>query len=409
MKKLLGVMLAAVVCSTVALPAFAVENEFGGYWRTRGITMQDFSGRDTGTDGYVDTRTRLYYTAKFSDKFKFVNKFEIDTVWGDDDGGDIGADGKDKSFEIKNSYADFNVGDHNFKVGIQPGKIARGFLIDDDFSGITMTCKVGSVLVPFMWMKVEEDDINDAKIIKNTETIPNVTPAKTYPERDYFAVAPVFNISESLSLNPYLFYDKEQGTDTGMFYLGADINAKVDNMTAWGTFIYETGDRNDDDVSAFLVAAGADAGLVHGQVFYATGEEATADDEWNEFGLTFSAGTGQTYYWSEIMGEGIFDGTRSNNSPGTGVTNIMAANLGVTVKPMPKLTLSGDIWYAQLAEERNVNGSMEDELGIEIDLKATYMVLDNLKLDVVAAYLMAGDATGEEDPIEIGTQLSFSF
>ena len=48
-------------------------------------------------------------------------------------------------------------------------------------------------------------------------------------------------------------------------------------------------------------------------------------------------------------------------------------------------------------------------LGIELELKATCMLLDNLKLDVVAAYLMAGDATGDEDPIELGAQLSFSF
>jgi len=431
MKRILSVLMVALVWMALAIPASAVENEFGGYWRTRVIGMQDFNGTDIGTTSYVDTRTRLYYTAKFSDKFKFVNKFEIDTYWGDTDGGDIGADGRGIStanshshtatldddgnpvinksdvsinnvgsgLEIKNSYIDFSVADSNFKVGIQPGKIARGFIFDDDFSGLTATFKVGSVILPFMWMKVEEDDITNAA-------------AKS--ERDYFAFSPVFNLNETLSLNPYVFFDKQQSTDTQIFYVGADINAKMNNVTAWGTAILEAGDRADHDCSAYLVAAGADAGLVHGQFFYASGNDADyaandKGDDWNEFGVDFSAGKGETYYWSEIMGEGIFDGTRSNNAPGTGVTNIMAANVGVTVKAMDKLTLTGDLWYAQLAEERMVNGSMEDVLGFEIDLKATYMVLDNLKLDVVAAYLIAGDATGEEDPIEIGTQLSFSF
>ena len=179
-------------------------------------------------------------------------------------------------------------------------------------------------------------------------------------------------------------------------------------MTAWGTFILETGEKDNDDCTAFLVAAGADSGLIHGQIFYASGENDPADKEnrtGDNFGLDFAVGTGQTYYWAEIMGDGIFDDFRSNNAPGKKVSNIMAANIGATVKPMDKLTLTGDVWYAQLAEE--VNG--EDELGLEIDLKATYMVLDNLKLDVVAAYLMAGDATGDEDPIELGAQLSFSF
>jgi hypothetical protein len=37
------------------------------------------------------------------------------------------------------------------------------------------------------------------------------------------------------------------------------------------------------------------------------------------------------------------------------------------------------------------------------------MLLNNLQLDVVGAYLFAGKATGTKDPTEIGTQLSFSF
>jgi len=399
MKKIFGVLVAGLVCAAAAMPAAAVENEFGGYWRTRAISMQDFNATDKeGTQSYVDTRTRLYYTAKFNDKFKFVNKFEIDNGWGDNVGGDIGADGN-PTFEVKNSYADFYVGEHNFKVGIQPGKIARGFLFDDDFTGLTASFKVGSIMVPFMWMKVEENDFPEVSLNKPLFL-------NTGNERDYLAVSPVFNITETLSINPYLFIDKEQGTDdTMLFYLGADVNAKLDGMTAWGTAILETGETNDRDTMAFLLAAGADAGLVHGQIFYASGDEDPADDDYDQFGLHLNVGKGQTYYWAEIMGDGIFDDFRSNNAPGKKVSNIMAANIGATVKPMDKLTLTGDLWYAQLAEE--VAG--EDELGLEIDLKATYMILDNLKLDVVAAYLMAGDATGDEDPIELGAQLSFSF
>jgi len=53
------------------------------------------------------------------------------------------------------------------------------------------------------------------------------------------------------------------------------------------------------------------------------------------------------------------------------------------------------------------------DLGIEIDLKATYKMTDGLKIELVAAYLMAGKATfegdDEADPIEIGARLSFSF
>ena len=44
----------------------------------------------------------------------------------------------------------------------------------------------------------------------------------------------------------------------------------------------------------------------------------------------------------------------------------------------------------------------------------TYQLIENLNLDVVAAYLFAGDATSltgenDEDPFELGTRLSLSF
>ena len=74
--------------------------------------------------------------------------------------------------------------------------------------------------------------------------------------------------------------------------------------------------------------------------------------------------------------------------------------------PLDKLTLSVDIWNANLVED-NANG--DTELGTEIDVQADYQLLDDLKLQVVAAYLSAGDATGDENPTEVGAVLSLSF
>lgn len=62
----------------------AVENQFGGYWRTR-MFVQDQFDQD-GSFFRIHNRTRLYYTAKFSEDFNFVNKFEYNSTWGDDEG-----------------------------------------------------------------------------------------------------------------------------------------------------------------------------------------------------------------------------------------------------------------------------------------------------------------------------------
>ena len=108
MKKLSVLLLAATLVLAFTLPAAAVDHIFGGYFRVRAYDQQNFSGSDNTGTGYpasrdliqTDTRTRLYYTAKFSDTFQFVNKFEFNNTFGDTNGGDIGADGT-SIFRIK--------------------------------------------------------------------------------------------------------------------------------------------------------------------------------------------------------------------------------------------------------------------------------------------------------------------
>ncbi len=425
MKKLLVIALTTIVAAAFALPASAVENEFGGYWRTRAYNQVDFDGTESGSSAVVDTRTRIYYTAKFSDAFKFVNKFEFNAQWGDNNGGDIGADGD--TYRVKNSYADFNTGAMNFKVGIQPAVIGRAFLFDDDFSGATATFNSGKNSFSAIWMKVDEenatittqdlayldqdgdsnpDDLNGDGIVNEADQVHiNSTTSTPQAETDQYALTAKLNISDAVCISPFLVLAKQEATETAVYYVGADAEFKFGAASLWTTLIVETGEIASVDSSAYLFAFGGNAGIVHGQMFYATGDDDAADDELNNF----IGAAGQCYYWSEIMGYGTFDNQVTPGSCAGAVSNIMAANIGVTVKPMDKLTINVDLWYAQLAED---NAAGDADLGVELDLKATYAILDNLNLDLVAAYQSAGDAvagTDSEDPMEFGTRLSFSF
>jgi hypothetical protein len=413
MKKLFVSAVAAVALAAFALPASAFENQFGGYWRTRAYTQKDFGPNGTQDLSQVDTRTRLFYTAKFSDDFKFVNKFEFNAVWGDNDGGDIGADGKN-DWRIKNSYVDMNLGDWNAKIGTQGGVIARGFILDDDFSGAVLTYKGAGFDVPVMWIKHTEGGMGKKANEKDV---------------DYFVVNPTVKVSDQLSVNPlFMWIGSEDAAaidpnikEANFYYLGVNADMDYGMGSAWFTGIYQfgsvdnaapvlpAGTKRSMDVNAYLVAVGGDVNLdafnVHGEMFYASGQSATAKDI-----EAFNVPAGQSYYWSEIMGYGIFDNQVSNNSPADQISNIMAFNLGASMSPMPKLKVTADLWYAKRVEDVLApNGKMESDLGTEINLKATYKVMDNLNLDVVGAYLFAGDATGKDDPYLVGTRLSFGF
>ncbi len=429
--------LAAVMTAAFAMPASALENKFGGYWRTRAYTMQNFTGEDQSEKldyTLVDTRTRLFYTAVINENLKFINKFEFNSVWGDTNGGDIGADGEG-NWRIKNSYVDFTLAPVNFQIGIQGGKWARGFLFDDDFSGAVITYKGEGFSVPFVWIKAFEGgkgkDANDSDF-------------------DYYGLAPSITISEMFTITPYVFWatSDNAGTwkpvlhsplnttstvgpsaslagmkDVDVYYIGLDMDVKFDGGKAWFTGIYQGGSADYADTKlgsldfkAWLAAIGATVNLskeadIHGQFFYATGEDDSADKDFKAFFVpSQNDNTGQSYYWAEIMGYGIFDNYGSANAPQDKITNIMAGNLGTTVKLMPEFSVTLDVWYAKLAEE---DKNKEDYLGTEIDLIMTYELMKGLKLDVVAAYLLRGDATykGDNDanPYELGTRLSLSF
>lgn len=436
MRKVMMFLMVLALTFTFAVPAFALENIFGGYWRTRAYMQKDFSGNDQDEARdlqIVDTRTRLYYTAKFNDNFKFVNKFEMDAYWGSGNSGygDIGADGV--KVEVKNSYADMTFDKTNLKIGVQGATLNRGFMFDDDFAGAVVTYNVSDTLsIPFIWVKAYEgynaywDDPKDKSL--NDEDV------------DYYGIYPTIKAGNATVKPIFLWvssdkpgtwfseeFDPTEMTDPAagvsienldLYYLGFDADLPVGPATVWMTGIYEFGsfdmitstDESSVDVGAYLLALGASADVnklnVHGQIFYASGQDPDEEDM-----TQFTGPIGQSYYWSEIMGYGIFDEDVSNGSCADRIRDIMAANIGVTVKPTDKLSLTGDLWFAQLAED-NANG--DKDLGTEIDLIASYSVLDNVTLDAVFAYLFAGDATtggssDDADPMEVGMQLSFGF
>ncbi len=52
-----------------------------------------------------------------------------------------------------------------------------------------------------------------------------------------------------------------------------------------------SGAAADKDISAFLIAAGADAGIVHGQAFYSSGDDDNTDNDIDSY-VTIGSGNG---------------------------------------------------------------------------------------------------------------------
>jgi hypothetical protein len=459
MKKLSILALAAVLVIFFTLPAAALENEFGGYWRTRYFSQKYFTGYDRGDrindDGdraaddtveRADTRTRLYYTAKINDNLKLVNKFEMDAVFGGStrdfrDYGDVGADGI--AVEVKNSYADFNLGPVNVTAGVQPYSLFRDFAISDDASGIIARWKaMDNFVLAASWLKNFEGGEGDGEnedldtytltgafwVNENISIKPSVSTAYT-SELNGGLAASIFDRSNADGTKDIPFDFTQNFGQTYLVTYGLDFDMTFDKWGLWLTafgqtgeiedVVFNDGDEDDVDLKGYLVALGGNLGFgelgflgdfgVHSEFFWASGDDDVDDDDWEAVLSPFGS-----YYWSEIMGYGIFDNTASAGSPADRISNVYAFNLGVDMKPIDKMKIVLDYWYAGIAEEDQLKNE-EDQLGHEVDLLITYQLVEGLNLDLVGAYLFAEDGTAadersnNEDPYEFGARLSLSF
>ena len=426
MKKFAILALAAILVIAFTVPVSALENEFGGYWRTRFIRQTDFNGQSGKADDdqleRVDTRTRLYYTAKLNDNLKFINKFEYDAIWGGD--GTYGRVGADTiSVEVKNSYADFNLGPVNFTIGAQPYKLFRSFQIDADGSGAIARWKAAdNFVLAGSWLKIFENGVGN---LENNDV-------------DAYTLTGAFWFSENVKLVPSVSTVYSSDVDEGfaarlglplppggqdidhatIVSYGADFDMTFDKWGLWSTVYGQTGKVNsnagDIDLRGFLASVGGNVNLgemfeLHGEFVYAPGDG--ADDP---YGGDYSqvVNTTGSYYWSEIMGLGTFDQQASAGSPADIINNVWFANIGTTITPMEKLSIDVDLWYAELDED---NQTGDKKLGTELDLAVNYQLIEGLNMKLVGAYLFAGDATSDDardnndDPYEIGMQLSLSF
>ncbi len=421
-------MIAAV--TMLAGSAWAYDQEFSGEWRTRAYINSDWDGDDDAewTDyRAIDTRARLFYKLKLTEDLKLNAAVEVgDLTWGehyDEAGGfydyaDVGTD--DDAFEIKHLYADFNWGPTNWKVGAQELVVARGFMLWDDFYSANVTLKTGNVSTNFIWAKLREGSFGGSYTYDELDD----------PDLDYYGVYPTITMGKT-TVVPGLMWAHSEDLDStttakddhDSYYLSVDVNHSFsDSTSVWFTGIYKGGSETnagaDVDFSAYLVAFGGattiDKFEIHGQAFYATGDDDATDDEDNTFSVGNGDGYGgQSYYWAEILGYGWFDMNYTpSGSSADQIGNVWAINLGTTISFTEKTSLILDLWKAELAED---NAFGETDLGIEFDARlSTQIIPDYLYVDVVFAYLFAGDAVSadgenDENPLEAGAYFAIYF
>ncbi len=437
MKRLLFCLVALIAVMALVVSSYAAEMKIKGINRIKFISYDNMDGTDDEDDNnnFVKQRFRMYFTGVATENLKVVYKNEIDFYWGDEakgvgrnEGGGLGGD--TINLETKNVYLEFMVPDTPMKatLGLQGLALHRGWFIDDDISAARFDLNFDPVSVLAWWAIAQDNDFTNSS------------------DDVWQLAASVAYKAENMDARVSLAY--ERGADDGsgdpvdtdvkdddFFILMGELNMSFDLVSFFVigglNFGEVDGGARDRDYEGYLVHAGADFALdlatIGVQFIYASGDDenlvdtdgdpTTAPVQVND--EDFRGLSGECFSWAEIPSDGYFWEANSDmpqiggeNTP----NNLIAVNVGADLKPTDTTTLTVDLWYLTMVEDRTVGGDDEDEIGWELDASLTQKIYDNLDAKIVGAYLLAdngfgdgGDLADGDDAYVIGLGFNFKF
>ncbi|GFE57213.1 histidine kinase [Geobacter sp. AOG1] len=449
-KRLLAVAAVSALTVATAVPALALENEFHGLFRLRGI-IDNFNNGTGGkftpsvsspTSNYIEQRARLMYIAKANDDLKLVTHFEIDSRWGDNsygsngttrnNGGAIGAD--QTNLETKNIYLDFNIPSTplNVKLGIQGFDDGyKGVIFNNDGAGLVAKAKMSFGSLGGAYFRF--DDATTGTGAAATATAPasftnsylgvpassttagsviqNSTPG--YLTRDMVNLNAKINISKAVKVGAdyYLLYSdvlRQSQDKTAINMFGVNAEAVAGPVTIDGFVLYQTGKLgttafpgNAQKLSSLAANVGAKAklgpGTLRANALYLSGERSTSGSTRHDF-QTIDERSADTpahaFYPSEmqIMLRNKFNMTSDRavvmdlNNSGQG---LLGGFVGYDLA-IDKFFVNSNVGFGAVA--RDTTGTHKgDYLGTEINTEVGYKLFDNLTTSVQAAYMVLGD------------------
>ncbi len=437
-KKTVAIATAVGALAAVSVPAFALENEFHGMYRLRGM-MSNYTNSGGGalhagtaadpapTMTVFEQRARLQYIAKASDDLKLVTHFEIDSSWGDTAynngrglGGGMAAD--TVNLETKNVFLDFNcpLTGANVKAGIQPISDAyKGTFIIDDMGGIIAAKKFGAATATAGFFRLQDYGA----------VTPSATPGVTAnpigrKNLDLYLLDGKFAVSKDLTVGgSYYLVNKDDLYNAGYLHMvGANAAAKFGIITADAFLAYQWGDALDSskaistttgtrDLSAYAaqVAVKADlgaAGAIRANVLYLTGDnnkDPHNSDAWQSVDSYAGAAAGAkqssaSYYDSKMMllmrNVVNMDTDKAlvqfNNNNNRGLTLF---TLGYDIKFNDKLAASANVGYAAASKKQGIGAAADvsASIGTEVNAQVDYKMFSNLTASLQLAYVFLGE------------------
>jgi hypothetical protein len=367
-------LLGLALTSLVAPPTFCQEVQVGGQVRPR-AEFRDPTAN--GNDGFASMRVRAQVSATLPKHVRFLIQVQDVRFWGEESNtlSDFRADNFDLHqgyFEVR-SAAEGGIG---ARIGRQEVNFGGQRLV-----GAVGWTQQGRAFDGLRGSSQESWGTIDVIAFKLAET--------TAPDIDHDAelvgaYAQVANIGGG-SLDFYGLFNHESGqATTDQLTVGARLAGRVSGVVYRAEGTYQTGDRADVEVSAFMF--GARVGTTIGQTGsvtvwydYLSGDDDPADDKIKVFDTLFA--TNHKFYG--------FADLFLNIPVHTGGLGLQDAALKGSVRPREDVTLNLDLHTFRLAKD---GGLGSQRLGEEIDFTGNYRFSPNLTATGGLSRVFSGEA-----------------
>lgn len=435
MKKLLVVLLSLGLIVAFSATASAVDVKFGGQYYLSGVYWANSDAVKTGdatSRAFFYNRTRIQPVFQIAEGLTFTTRFDaLEKQWGQTNWKGNYSDeplsrpavavqrpprGTQENIEFEHAYVTFKTAIGGFQVGYQPADMWGTAFGDNGTTrpGIAYVLPLGPVTINAKYEKVYESE--------TAWLYGNATPKNRKADADFdtYSLAPVFKFKGGDAGLLFKYYtnasqrDATLGAYRSKFWLIAPYaKATVGPVFFEGEVNYFTGKAaefdaggTDKDLQAYgfygKVQVNLGPAYVGGLFAYASGDDGT--DAGKVKTSPAGAGSGLNPMLL-LMNDDLntWSGGGSTASP-SGVTtwkqNMMLAQAFGGFKVTPKFELWGGVAYAKVNEKRTF---VDDKLGWEIDLTATYKIYNNLSYMVGAGYLFTGDYfKGANQNAEVG-------
>jgi hypothetical protein len=345
----------------------------------------------------------------------------------------------DDRFALMEAYIKADLRVATFAAGRQSFKLGHGIIFDDSADGFVLDIPVGQLTLTLADLKLI--DVTDSNVI----FIGNTTTPGTGADTDFYVGNLSLKPTADLAANLFFGYFNDRGpnlsplavptplvTDYNVFIVGATADTNLGPLTLNGEIDYLTGSvtnpgGNEPDLEGLNVqlSGGANVGPANvGLTFvYSQGQDPTATDKININGLDGNYPIGIILTNSGARSAQPKDGTclSADGAPVAGApgciggTGLIAIKGTGSISPVDRLSLEGDVIWAQSAEDSSSSNSSSD-IGVELDGIVRFKLDDNLSLMGGIGYLMTGDwakaASGDPDPddaIIIVGEMSYHF